>query len=373
MLHFSRSKVALLKCSSYSLSVVQNVLEEGLELLGGIGKFVKKGEKILLKPNLLAADPPETATCTHPTVFAAIASTLKKFGAEVTYGDSPCLSTPLKALKISGILGTAEKMKLQLADFENRRKIFHEGGKQNRVFEIAEGLLAADGMISLPKLKTHGFTMFTGAVKNQFGCIPGMIKSGYHAKLEDLGQFSQMLVDLTMLLKPRLYIMDGIIGMEGNGPRRGTPTELGALLLSSDPVALDAVASTIIGLNPERIATTVRGQESGLGTMLDFELLGEDIANVQRDFALPGNGRGFHSIPPFLRRSLKRFLVQSPVIRYERCTRCLECYRICPSQPKSISIQQGGFPEHVYRSCIRCYCCMETCPEGAIILKRKIF
>lgn len=368
-----RSKVVLLKCRKSFVSEVQNALEEGLELLGGIGKFVKKGEKILLKPNLLAADPPETATCTHPSVFEAIARILKKYGAEVMYGDSPCLHSPLKALKRSGLEEVAERLHLSPADFERNRRVYYGEAKQNRVFEIAEGVFKADGIISLPKLKTHGFTLLTGAIKNQFGCIPGIAKSGYHAKLEKLENFSQMLVDLTMLLKPRLYIMDGIIAMEGNGPRRGNPVELGALLISQDPVALDAVASQLIGIEPERIITTLKGYESRLGTMFDLDLAGEDISRIKRRIALPADGRGFHSMPLFIRRGLKRIMVYAPVIQYNRCTGCLECYRICPSNPKSIVIRDDGFPMHRYRTCIRCYCCQETCPESAIILKRKIF
>jgi uncharacterized protein (DUF362 family)/Pyruvate/2-oxoacid:ferredoxin oxidoreductase delta subunit len=367
------SKVILLKCRESSVYRVQNALEEGLELLGGIGRFVKKGEKILLKPNLLAADPPETATCTHPSVFEATARILKKFGAEVMYGDSPCLHPPLRALKRSGLQEVAERLNLIPADFELSRRVYYGEAKQNRVFEIAEGVFNADGIISLPKLKTHGFTLLTCAIKNQFGCIPGMAKSGYHAKLEELEQFSQMLVDLTMLLKPKLYIMDGIIAMEGNGPRKGNPVELGALLISQDPVAMDAVASRLVGVEPERIMTTLKGHESRAGTMLDIELIGDEISEIKRKIALPTDGRGFHSMPLFIRRGLKRLMVHAPVIQYKRCTACLECHRICPSNPKSIVIRDDGFPMHVYRTCIRCYCCQETCPEGAIILKRKIF
>ncbi|MFW6139628.1 MAG: DUF362 domain-containing protein, partial [Spirochaetota bacterium] len=270
-------RVVLLRCGSYNPDLVLQKLQQGINMLGGIRAFVKKGEKILLKPNLLAPDPPDTATTTHPEVFRAAAKLLLDFGVDIYCGDSPGFHDPLRALKKSELLPVAENLGIKIADFKSKKKVFFEQGRQNRLFEIAKGVLECEGMISLPKLKTHGFTTMTGAVKNQFGCIPGTTKSGFHAKLEHLDRFSQMLVDLTMFLKPRLYIMDGIVGMEGNGPRRGNTVDLGVLIISSDPVAMDAVASQVIGLRSNQVATTVQGHKSSLGTMDNYEILGDSI------------------------------------------------------------------------------------------------
>jgi len=368
-----KSKVALLKCSDYEPEVLIDKIYEGLELLGGIEQFFREGEKILLKPNLLAPDPPETATLTHHAVFEAAARVLLDQGVEVLYGDSPGFHSPMTVLKKSGIQNVAEKLNLTLADFIHKEKVFYQEGRQNRVFEIARGVLESDGIISLPKLKTHGFTIMTGAIKNQFGCIPGLTKSGFHAKLEDIEKFSQMLVDLTGFVKPRLYIMDGIWAMEGNGPRRGNRVNLGLILISSDPVALDTVASKVMGLDPRRVLPIVKGHESGLGTMENIDIAGEKIADVQNKFDLPRYSGNFKSIPPFLRNALKKLLIQQPVINYKLCTKCHECYKICPTTPRSIRIRNDKYPEHDYRLCIRCYCCQETCPEGAIAIKTRLF
>ena len=120
----------------------------------------------------------------------------------------------------------------------------------NKRFIFANTVLDADGIISLPKLKTHGLTRLTGAVKNQFGCVPGLAKGQFHAKMADPYDFSTMLVDINTFLKPRLYVMDAIMAMEGNGPRNGKPRQMNALMFSKDPIALDAVACKMVVLIP---------------------------------------------------------------------------------------------------------------------------
>jgi len=212
------SKVALLKCENYNSNLVYNKIKEGIALIFGNNQIFERGEKILLKPNLLAPDPPEKSTTTHSVIFESMARILLENDVKVYYGDSPAFHNLNTTAKITGITDVAKKLNLILADFESRKKVIYKNAVQNKVFEIAKGVLEVDGIISLPKLKTHGLTLMTGAIKNQFGCIPGKIKAGLHAKLEDLEEFSQMLVDLTTFLRPRLYVMDAIYAMEGNGP-----------------------------------------------------------------------------------------------------------------------------------------------------------
>jgi len=371
--NIERSKVAIVKCDNYNPDEVLKSIKEGLKLIGGVEKFVKNGEKILLKPNLLAPDPPETGTTTHPIVFEAIAKVFIEYDAHIYYGDSPAFYDPLKVAKKAGIYEKAIKLNCILSDFKNSKKVYFNQGRQNKVFEIAKGVLEADGLISLPRLKTHGLTLLTGAIKNQFGCIPGTRKSAFHVKLPEVEKFSQMLVDLTMLIKPRLYIMDGIFAMEGNGPRRGNLIKLGVLLLSSDPVALDTVASQIIRLNPYRVLPTVKGMESGLGNMEDIEIVGDSIKNFQKRLKLPTRGGNINAIPEIIRNITKNVLIPRPVINNKKCIKCYECYKLCPSKPKSLYINNNKYPEYNYNTCIRCYCCQENCPEGAITIKIKLF
>jgi uncharacterized protein (DUF362 family) len=257
-------KVALVKCADYDYPQVKLAVERGLKLLGGIDKLVQPEEKILLKPNFLAPEPPERCVTTHLAVFKAVAEALLEAGALLTYGDSPGIGSPERVARKSGIMAAAEELGLELADFKQGQEVAFPQGVQNKKFTIANGVLASDGIVSLPKLKTHGLARMTGAVKNQFGCIPGLLKSEFHVKLPDLDDFTRMLVDLNLMLRPRLYIMDGIIAMEGNGPRSGTPRPMGVLLFSTDPVALDATVCRMVNLSPELVPTLIHGQAMGL-------------------------------------------------------------------------------------------------------------
>jgi len=368
------SKVAVIVCKSYEYSQVKRAVEQGLELLGGAAAFVKPGEKILLKPNLLVGDPPEKCVTTHPAVFKAAGELFQRAGAVLSYGDSPGFGKPEAVARKSGILEAARALHIEMADFVNGEEVSFAGGIQNKRFIIARGALASEGIISLPKFKTHALTRLTGSIKNQFGCIPGILKGEYHVKLPDVNNFAQMLVDLNLFLKPRLFIMDGIMAMEGNGPRGGRPKKMNVLLFSSDPVALDATVCRMIGLEPNSIPTIEAGMKSGLGTCLEtnIEILGDDLKQfscpefeVQRAPApTPGN-KAVSSI-------VSNLLIPKPIINAEACIRCGLCIDVCPVQPKVPRWPDGDEarpPVYDYNRCIRCYCCQELCPESAIEVK----
>lgn len=366
------SKVAIIKCESYDYEKVREAVGRGMGLIGGPSAFIKPEERILLKPNLLSADPPERCVTTHPAVFKAVAEVFKEAGANLVYGDSPGFHTPAAAAKKSGIAGVADELGIKLADFQNGEEItFHEG-VQNKRFVIAKGVLECDGLISLPKLKTHGMARMTGCIKNQFGCIPGPLKGEFHVRMPDINDFAKMLVDLNSYLKPRLYIMDGIIAMEGNGPRSGNPKKMGILLISSDPVALDATVCRLVNLDPEFVPTTKYGFDAGLGVYNenDIEIVGDKVEcykdfDVTREPVRPIKyGRAI--------RSLVNVVVPKPYITEGSCVKCGVCVQMCPVSPKAVDWHDGvksKAPTYKYKRCIRCYCCQELCPEGAIKLK----
>jgi uncharacterized protein (DUF362 family) len=204
------SKVVLIRCESYDDRKVRKAVESGIDILGGVSKFASPDDKILLKPNWLSADPPEKCVTTHPAIFRAVAEIFQNAGAKVSFGDSPSYQSPDTASRRTGIDAVATELNLSLADFQSGKEIFFKDGYQNKKFTIANGVLANDGVISLPKMKTHGFQRMTGAVKNQFGCIPGALKGEFHMKVPDASDFAKMLVDLNSYIHPRLYIMDGI-------------------------------------------------------------------------------------------------------------------------------------------------------------------
>lgn len=292
-------------------------------------------------------------------------------------------------MKRAGLSQAADELGIEMADFDEGRVQVNEGALINQRFVIANGVLDADGLVSLPKLKSHEFTTYTGAIKNQCGCIPGVLKSLQHARFADVRDFAAMLVDLNTIIRPRLYIMDAIIAMEGNGPRSGNPRQLGILLFSSDPLALDAVACRIINLDTALVPTFEPGEEAGLGTYRkeNIELLGENIEGlVCKDFdvvrkrRLPTpvaeDGKGLKAkIHGWLLSFIKKTICQRPVIDKEKCTSCGTCVRSCPVKPKAVDWHRGNEsrpPVHDYNLCIRCFCCQEYCPEGAISVREPL-
>ena len=372
-----KSKVAIVRCGSYNTEEVRKAVSRGLELMGGAESFVKQGEKILLKVNLLVGEVPEKCVNTHPAVFRAVAEMFAAKGAIVQYGDSPGFGTPLAAAKKSGIADVAKELKVEEADFKEGREVFFEQGNQNKSFYIANGVLDADGLISLPKMKTHALERFTGAIKNQFGCVVGMRKGEFHVKLPDATDFARMLVDLNSFVKPRLYIMDGIMAMEGNGPRGGTPRAMNVLLFSTDPVALDATASRMINLNPLYVPTTLIGGQTGAGTFNEEEI--EIVGDTLKDFICMDFNVERTPVKTVKRNSVNTFLknrlIAKPVIIEDKCTQCGTCVHSCPVEGKAINWLNGDktkAPVYDYKKCIRCYCCQEMCPESAIVLKDPV-
>ena len=206
-----KSTVALVRCNTYEEEQVCRAVERGVDLLGGISRFIKPGERIVIKPNVLIGTDPEKCVTTHPSVLKAIGILLKKAGASVYYGDSSAVGRCEGNMKRAGLKQAADELGITLADFDNGKSVNHEEALLNKRFVIANGVLESDGIVSLPKLKAHPLTRFTGAIKNQFGCVPGLQKTQHHVKMPNPYDFAAMLVDLNTLVRSRLYIMDGII------------------------------------------------------------------------------------------------------------------------------------------------------------------
>ncbi len=367
------SVVAVVECINYEVENIYKSIKRGLYLVDPENTLFSENEKILLKPNLLAPDNPDKASTTHPSVFKAFAKILLERGVKVFYGDSPAFhSIKLVAAK-SGIMKEADKLGVELLGFDESFTVTMKLPGRVLSLDIAEAVRLVDGIVSIAKLKTHGFTILTGAVKNQFGCIPGLKKSALHFKIDDLNIFSEMLVKLTNLIKPRLFIMDGIVGMEGNGPRRGNPVDLGIILISRDPIAIDSVAARIVGINPATVKTNVIGEQLKVGNMQNIKIVGDLIEYPLKRFSLPRYHGNINLIPAPLRKVIKDRLMPYPRIERKKCIKCYECYNVCPTNPKSIVKDKDGYVKNNSKTCIRCYCCQEICPVGAIDLKVKLF
>jgi len=369
-----KSRVTLVRCESYEPSEISAAVRRGIALLGGIGQFARSSENILLKPNLLSAHKPSENVTTHPEIVKAVAEVLIGNNVTVTIGDSTPRGRLATVYRTTGIQKVAEDLGLTLADFETGRQVSYPAGIRNKQFTIAEGVLKADGLFSLPKLKTHHLTRFTATIKNQYGCIPGILKPALHVALPGVDDFSKMLVDLNLLLRPRLCIMDAIEAMDGNGPSSGTTYHLNLLAFSADPVALDSVACRIIDIKPEMVRTNYWGAQFGLGKMDDaeIEILGEDISKFHApDFKIERQPE-MRFNEAWRYRRLKNYITHRPVIDPDKCKMCGECVDQCPQIPKALSwrkTQAGRPPVFDYLVCIRCFCCQEVCPHKAIDIK----
>ena len=365
-----KPQVAIVRCNSYERENAYQKVKESVDLLGGMKRFINDGDTVLLKPNLLSAKPKEMAVTTHPSFISAVARLVQEAGGIPCIGDSPGFGSLKRVAEKSGIREVADQMGIKLVAFDESVDLKNERGHVFKRFEIAKAFQKADAVINLPKLKTHGQMVLTLSVKNNFGFIVGKEKAKWHLKAgTDVNHFAQMLLDLYLLIQPGLTIMDGIIGMEGDGPGSGDPRETGVIFAGIDCVAIDAVAGRFLGVKSDRVHTTRVARQMGIGQadINRIEILGEDLNELRIDgFRLPGNGDLGFRIPKFLRRLIKSIVTSKPLIDHKKCELCRVCVDSCP--PESMKIVKERIKID-YQSCIRCFCCQELCPEGAIHIK----
>jgi len=335
-------------------------IEQLLEPLGGMERFVKSDERVLLKVNLLSAKEPERAVTTHPEFVRAVAMAVREAGGRPFIGDSPggmfSQRSLRKAYQRSGLEELAREEDIPLNYDTGVVNLDIPNGKRLRRSPVCDYVLGADKVIALPKLKTHSFQYLTLACKIMFGAIPGLTKAKYHAQFPSKASFADMLLDVLTVAKPQLFIMDGIVGMQGQGPGSGDPVTLGLVLASTDPVAMDIAVCRTLGIEPIGIPVLKRAKIRHLWPeRVDYPLLKpEDIAVT--GFELPSTAD--HLLTG------KKPPRKSPIIT-DRCTGCGDCEKICP---KGAVMVDGGGAKIDYSKCIRCYCCHEVCPENAIRL-----
>ncbi|ABR49733.1 protein of unknown function DUF362 [Alkaliphilus metalliredigens QYMF] len=371
--------VSLIECKDYDYDLVKQSVVKSFENLGEISKFINKGDRVLLKLNLLMKKKPEDATTTHPMFTKALAEILINYGAEVIIGDSPGGPYNINLLKgvyrACGIEEIANEVGAQLNYNTNVVEIKNEEGLLLKKITAIEVLQEVDKVISVSKLKTHGMMMFTGAVKNMFGIVAGLEKAEYHVRMPGNVDFSNALVDICVASKPVLSFMDGIIGMEGDGPSAGDPRQIGAVIASTSPYHLDVVATSIIGLIPVKVPTIERCVERGLcrGTLEDIELKGENIDKFMIDDFIVPEIRSLDllegKLPKFLRDILNGALQPRPVFIHDRCIGCRDCANSCPPEVIKMINKKPIVDLH---GCIRCFCCQELCPVKAVDIHRPL-
>ncbi len=369
------TSVWLAACDSYDPVQVDAAVRRCLDGLGGVSAWVRPGMHVLIKPNLLMPKRPEAATTTHPAVVAAVARAFAAAGARVVIAESgggPYNAALQRVLyKVCGVSSLADMPGVELNMDLSSRTVPVSGGQVLDSLSLLTPVADADFVVSLAKMKTHGFAYFTGAVKNLFGVIPGLAKAALHARFPEPERFSAMLVDVCEQVRPGLSLVDGIVGMEGMGPSAGTPKKAGVLVASGNPYAADLACAWIAGLEVARIPVLTVAHARGLvpDTPEALQWRGDDRADFATYFRpaaakLPGDGMRF--LPHPVRAWLHRTFSPLPVVGTS-CIGCGKCAEICPGRVITL---RDGLAVIAHADCIKCYCCHEICPLHAIDLQR---
>jgi uncharacterized protein (DUF362 family)/Pyruvate/2-oxoacid:ferredoxin oxidoreductase delta subunit len=377
--------ISIVRCADYALEGVQEALKQALAPLGGVEAFVRPGEVIGLKPNVLLGSDPAQAIITHPAVLAAVALSVKEAGATPVVVESPGSGVVPsrrvleRVFRRSGYVEVADLYGFQLNLDTEWEGVPLPGGQVIKRVEMIKSVLQVDGVINLPKFKTHAFMIFTGATKNVFGVIPGLTKVGYHGKFPQRERFAGMLLDVASLVRPRLSIMDAVVAMEGKGPGTGgTPRPMGLLLAGVDTVAMDSVCCAIAGFDPVAVPVLSVARERGLwsGRVADVPTHGVPVSElVLRDFQPPAKGVASNGLETPVIGGIGRALLRSgfsprPRPQVGPCTICGSCEQACPGQ--AIAMDKKARVARVDDDkCILCYCCHEVCPNAAIELRFK--
>ncbi len=372
------NRVSITRTDSYSPDKVEQAVWRHFELLG-LAEHIRPGMKVLIKPNLLMKRRPEEGTTTHPAFVRAIILCLQRLGvSDITIADSPggpftgAMLSPI--YESTGMKAVAEetgaKLNWDFGSFEKKA----EHARMVSGFTLISAVKDADFIIDAPKLKTHGMTMLSGAVKNLFGTVPGLMKPEFHWRFPEKDRFCHMLLDLCETVRPDVVFVDGIVSMEGNGPSGGTLRETGLILASRSPYAADLALCRILGIRPDVAPTVSLAIERRLcpesAEKIDF--CGDPVPALT-DYKLPQSKSVYLSayIPKPFRPLADKLLTSRPVIRKRRCVGCGKCAESCPAQTIHVVSRKA---EIDYSKCIRCYCCHEMCQVKAIDIKRfRIF
>ena len=370
--------VSIVKCTQYEFDACLAALRAVLEPIDGLG-WVQPGMKIAVKANLVSMLRPEAAATTHPVLLCALAELLRERGASAVIGDSP--GGLYNAAYLAGVyratgVAAAEQYGAQLNHDFSQAEAENHDALVMKSFQYTAWLDRCDGIIDFCKLKSHGMMCMSAAAKNLFGTIPGTMKPEYHFRYPNHMDFARMIVDLAEYWKPRLTIVDAVIGMEGNGPTAGTPKPIGCLIAGTSPHRVDLVCAKILGLKREQVPTLQAALERGLipESVDGLELSGDPEAFIVPDFERikTKNGVLFQdSFPGPLKKIatpfMLRFIASRPRVNKPECVGCRKCAEICPA--KAI-VMRNSKPRIDRKACIRCFCCQEFCPRGAMKVSR---
>jgi uncharacterized protein (DUF362 family)/Pyruvate/2-oxoacid:ferredoxin oxidoreductase delta subunit len=368
--------VSLRRQDGYDPAEMRASLEALLAPLGGMGRFVRPGETVLLKPNLVFGFPPERAATTHPVLVRAVAESALAAGGTLRIGDSPGIGSGRSAGRRAGLVDALADLPVEWVEFTP--VTVEDGTRVFQHLEIAREAIEADVVLNLPKLKTHCQMLMTMAVKNLFGVVVGARKFQWHYRAgRDKATFARMLLEICRAAGPDLSIVDAVVSMDGNGPTAGSPNPTGFLAAGADPLAVDAVLVDILGIPREELWTLQAARAAGLTAWEDA-----GTAGARPEALRPGSWRLPETAPgmamlgqrwihrvPVLGRLLRREATPLPRVKRDACVGCAACREVCPADAIRMA---EALPEIDEARCIRCYCCHELCPHHAMGLRRGL-
>jgi len=347
--------VAFVQCAGYGEKLSEAV-ERVLSLSGWQAATNLAGKRILVKPNLLTDRKPEQAVTTHPEFVRQIIRWLKHRGAQVVVGDSPASTANLKNVwELSGLRVVCEEEGVPLISLEQAGvKSFTMDGFS---FAVAQPVLEADYVVNLPKLKSHALTLLTAGVKNIYGVLPGYSKTLLHRQYPNPLEFGQLIATIWKVIPPSITIVDGIVGLEGQGPANGTPVALGFIAAAENPFAVDRALCSVLTIDAGRVPYLAGDQGR------DYHCVGDTIK--VKSFEIPSGTHILNVLPKALVKALGHIVWVRPAFSDKACIRCGKCVKACPV--KALTLEDAAYPPLLEaKLCISCCCCHEVCPADAI-------
>lgn len=336
------------------------------------------GIKVVIKPNMLTDKNPVLCVTTNPVVIEAIILWLKSKGvANIVVADTPggalCMFTDYDAIYEKTQLKPLESI-AKLNYDSDYIEIAGDSSFTNKSFNIINAVAKADYIINVAKLKTHNLTKISMGIKNLFGCIPGLQKPMFHAKYPKSKDFSNMLVELAMTIKPNLTVIDAIDAMEGSGPVHGSRRHIGLTFAAKDVFSQDYFITNLMGIDPESVDMLRLSKDKNLIRKPD-SIIGESVSKLETPLKLPESfntpvgKKKLTALTKTLKSKIKKIAtIRIPVIN-EKCIGCAKCVKTCPVSTIHLKEYKAVIQ---YDKCISCFCCDEVCPEGAVNIVSKL-
>lgn len=367
------AKVAVVYCDNYERNSVQQGIGRIFNLLGGQAELFND-HNVLLKPNLCLPEPYEKALTTHPEVMKQVGVYAMRAGKQVIIGDTPVgKSDPERRERLWEVTGTNAIILdagFSRSDLDQNISIHRLKIKNKEIIIPISDDIFSYQVVNLPKMKSHGYMLLTGAVKNLYGVLPEYTKKRLHRELENKEQFSELLMRLYQIVECRLHIMDGIVAIEGEGPGvKGVPKKMHVLLASKDGVALDTLAACLMNIDPLQVPTNYMALQMGFGykELSDLEIVGDPVEPlIAKDFHLPMIDSHTDRVSEKL-FSLSTYTIN---INQNECHLCGSCIENCPGDAMRMTDSAIHIDPHRCKACLVCH---EVCPYGAIVFKQNSF